>query len=164
MHPKHYLILLLLLSSCMSVEKATVYLQSKGKLAEVCAEGFPIKERVVTGTTVVITDTLTIPGDSVECPPSLSKSDKSIKVKCPDHRVEVRHSFRVDTLVQENTAKVEMYKTKYLQSVDESKILNTELRTIEKSRDKWKFRFFGLLLSIVALAGGYLFLKFYLVR
>jgi hypothetical protein len=164
MHPKHYLILLLLLSSCMSVEKATVYLQSKGKLAEVCADGFPIKERVIQGETIIEIDSIFVPGDSVECPPSLSKSDKSIKVKCPDHRVEVRHSFRVDTLVQENTAKVEMYKTKYLQSVDESKILTTELRTIEQSRDKWKLRFFGLLLGIVVLTGGYLFLKFYLVR
>jgi hypothetical protein len=146
----------------MSVEKATSYLQSKGKLAEVCAEKFPIQERVIEGQTIVVIDTLTVAGDSVACPPNLSKSDKSIKVKCPDAKVQVKHTSRVDTLVQENTAKVEMYKGYYLQEKVLKEQVQEKLATMTDSRDKWRSRCIGLLISIGAVIGVGLFFKFYL--
>jgi hypothetical protein len=152
---------LLLLSSCMSVEKATSYLQSKGKLVEVCAEKFPIQERVIEGQTIVVIDTLTVAGDSVECPPNLSKSDKSIKVKCPDVKVEVRHTSRVDTLEKESY-KTAMYKEYYLKEKVAKEATQEKLTTMTESRDKWRSRCIGLLISIGAVIGVGLFFKFYL--
>jgi hypoxanthine phosphoribosyltransferase len=142
----------------MSVEKATSYLQSKGKLAEVCAEKFPIQERVIEGQTIVVIDTLTVAGDSVACAPSPVPK----KVKCPDAKVQVKHSFRVDTLVQENTAKVEMYKGYYLQEKVLKEQVQEKLSVMTDSRDKWRSRCIGLLISIGAVVGVGLFFKFYL--
>jgi hypothetical protein len=146
-HALYIIVSLLLLSSCMSVDKATSYLQASGKLAEVCADKFPITERIIEGQTIVVLDTLLVAGDSVQCVPS----PVPLKVKCPDRKVEVRHSYRVDTLIQENTAKVEMYKEKFFKQLDrteqvESKLADTEGK-LQAAR-KYKLYFY------LALGGG----------
>lgn len=156
---KYILFLLLLLtSSCMSVEKATSYLQKKGALAEVCAEEYPIREVLIPGETIVKTDTVTVEGETVECP----ISDKPTVVKCPPVKVQVKHSFRVDTLIQENTAKTDMYKQKYFEQVGIANQLTTELSQMKESRNKWRSRCIGLFILLGTVIVLYLVMKRYI--
>lgn len=153
-----FIVLALLLTSCMSVEKATSYLKKEGALAEVCSEAFPIQEKVIQGETIVVTDSILVAGDSVECEPA----EKPFKVKCPDSKVEVRHSFRVDTLVQENTAKTDMYKTYYEKQLQRADQLEEKLSAMKDSRNKYRVRFWGLIILLGGGILGYLFINRYI--
>ena len=46
------------LSSCLTTQKAKDYLKEKDKLAEICAETYPVKTEYIKGDSVTVLDTL----------------------------------------------------------------------------------------------------------
>lgn len=88
----------------MTTEKATNYLVNKGELSKACAIYFPPKIEYKPGKTITKRDTLTIPGDSVPCPPVIQGKDTIYqKIKCPDSKRYTDTVFRTDTITIERT-------------------------------------------------------------
>jgi len=105
-----YIVLaLLLLSSCMSTEKATGYLKKKGALAGLCAEEYPVRESYKPGKPVIVRDTVEKEGKVMECPETIDKATGKAyrpKVQCPPQKVVRETVSRTDIIYQENTALV----------------------------------------------------------
>lgn len=130
------LILLLILTGCVTERRATRYMQTHGFFAaSYCASAFPVKDTVVfkPGRQPVIPapDTILIPGDSIPCPVSIVPE----KVKCPDGTI-IKIPYPVpvhDTMVitRENTAKAAALQS----SLDKQ---STSLQNAENGRKKWR--------------------------
>lgn len=110
-------VFLLLLGGCLTTEKATRYLEKNGELARIAAERYPPKIEYRPGATVVTSDTITVPGDSIPCPPVIQGRDTIIKkVKCPDQKI-IRDTLRIrDTAFVEVTARVDYLTRKNIET------------------------------------------------
>lgn len=108
MNAAKLLMLVILLSGCMTTEKATNYLVEQKKLPGICATYYPPKIEYKQGQTLIRVDTVTQIGDSIPCPPVINGRDTvRVKVKCPDAQTIYEIKERIDTIELENTAKIQ---------------------------------------------------------
>lgn len=109
MKPTAYLIVITLLASCMTTQKATDFLQKNGELAGICAEAFPVKDSLVIRDRLHIdtithtdieyaTDTIYVQGEPV-----------IIRAKCPPSQVVTKTIYKDSIHYVENTAKVQVW-------------------------------------------------------
>jgi hypothetical protein len=125
MNKLYPILLLLLISSCISTEKAARKATKDEEAAKYtnglikakyplvsssdCAEWYPIKEKIVTKRDTVKT-LVTVPGDSIPCPPVKDEKTGKVytpKVKCPDVSYFQEQITELTEKTQESTAKVE---------------------------------------------------------
>lgn len=150
---KNLLILIMvctLISGCRTTEKkAKDWAYShKDKLAEWCADCFPVKPSevipgkpvVIPGDTIITTDTVLV---QVDCPDG-SKAD------CPPNRT---RTIR-DTIVRVDTIKIRDTAMERVLTVDRDKN-RSELEAMTESRDKYR-KWFWIAMAVVA---GYTILK-----
>lgn len=97
---------ILLLSSCASRQQkaANFFRQNPNQLAEVCADLFPIRERVIPGALITKTDTTTLAGIILPCPPA--DGEKTVFISCPGTKKVTQVTTRTDTVIKENTARI----------------------------------------------------------
>lgn len=119
----------------------------------VCAKLFPLIPTYIQGKDSIIERTVTIKGDSIPCP---ENQGKVIYVKCPDAKVVYRDIFRIDTVVNERTDRVDSL----------NRILTStmaELRDYKQSNSKYikqaQTRLFYVI-SLLILFVGSVFLLF----
>lgn len=153
-----YLIILLLFTGCMSVEKAEKVMRAHPKeLAELCADCFPVKEsEVIKGDTVVRVDSV-VRIDSVkvevvaDCP-----DGTKVVVDCPPTKVieRVKYSHTTDTIKVRDSAQEKVlenerdeYKDKYAQEQERA-----------DSWRKWCLTFGSILLAY----GIFKFVRWYI--
>lgn len=146
----------LLMSGCVSVKKQRsraheFFREHPVELAELCGDKFPTKTEYLPGKTVVksdttvVTDTVTV---QVDCP-------DGTKVDCPPAKtVFIRDTVTIrDTLLQENTARVEQYR---LQSERDARLLAVKDHQLTEAEKTAKNR--GWVLAGVIAAGVIYFL------
>jgi uncharacterized protein YceK len=125
--------------------------------AEMCAESFIVKERVIQGKDSIIFDTLYVGENTFDTlTETIRDTVYRTVTKTLPAKTFTKTVIRVDTIEKENTARVRACEL----SED---ILRTDLRKAEADykdmrtkRNKWRLYFFGLL----SLCGGYAFMKF----
>lgn len=105
------------LQSCSTLEKRiakakVVAYENPKSFSEFCGTMFPVATKYVKGKDSIVTRTVTVNGDSIECPEVKDKNGKMVtpKVKCPDVKYIDTGSVRVDTAYIENTAKINAHK------------------------------------------------------
>jgi len=101
-----FLLTLLVIGGCKSVEKATAYLDKKGALPKICADRYPPKESVIERTTLRIDTLVRDVADSVECPPTVA-GKPPIKVPCPPAKDIIKIQTVERTVTVENTARID---------------------------------------------------------
>lgn len=116
MKNRYLLISILLLSACASrKEKAAAFFrQNPGQIAVLCADAFPIKERLISGKEIIQMDTAKTAALLVPCPPHYGQ--KTAFISCPGSKVVTRKVFRTDTLIKENTARISYLSDQLLKS------------------------------------------------
>lgn len=119
-------------------------------LAKVCADCFPITERIVPGKT----DTIRLPPQRIieRVPVILPNSTDTIFVDCPEHEVQVIEVGRVDTLIQENRAMVELLKGQLDKTSENLKVVSAELgvwKKVAKLRLWWVLGLTSLLAVMI---------------
>ena len=144
------------LSSCLTTQKAKDYLKEKDKLAEICAETYPVKEVFIKGDSVTVLDTLYV-GENVFDTLYYTIKDTVTRVitKTLPAKVITKTIHVTDTIVKENTARIEDFNIQLRNKEIENGILKAD-------RDNWKSkakqRFWWLLIAIGAM-GAYTILK-----
>lgn len=146
-----------MLQSCTTERKALNYLQKHPEVGAVyCNDKHPVKEVFIKGKDSVIEKTVTVKGDSVDCPPQIKGKDTiRVKVKCPDQKVIYQNVYRTDTLVKENTAKSAILGNE-LDKVNKSYLEEKILR--EKAEKEARTRLWYLI-GLMAIVGAYVVLK-----
>ena len=126
------------LSSCLTTQKAKDYLKEKDKLAEICAETYPVKEVYIDTLYYTIKDTVT------------RVITKTLPAKIITKTIHV-----TDTIVKENTARIEDFNIQLRNKEIENGILKAD-------RDNWKVkakqRLWWFLIAVGAI-GAYTILK-----
>lgn len=131
------LIILLLFSGCVSVEKAERVMRAHPtELAKLCADCFPVREsEVIRGDTVILIDTVSeVVSDTIrvnaDCP-----DGTVVTVDCPPNRVVTRvvKSHTTDTLKVRDTAYERVLS-------DERDSYRDKWANMEQSRDTWRKR------------------------
>lgn len=114
------------LQSCSTLEKRIakakiVAYENPKSFSEFCGTMFPVATKHVKGKDSIVTRTITVKGDSIECPTVEDKNGNMVtpKGKCPDVNVPCKEGIRVDTVFRENTAKLEAERLRYDKKVDE---------------------------------------------
>ena len=144
------------LSSCLTTQKAKDYLKEKDKLAEICAETYPVKEVYIKGDSVTVLDTLYV-GENLFDTLYYTIKDTVTRVitKTLPAKVITKTIHVTDTIVKENTARIEDFNIQLRNKEIENGILKAD-------RDNWKSkakqRFWWLLIAIGAM-GAYTILK-----
>lgn len=132
-----YLFLLLLLSGCVSVEKAERVMRAHPtELAKLCADCFPVREsEVIRGDTVVLIDTVSeVISDTIrvnaDCP-----DGTVVTVDCPPNKTVTRviKSHTTDTIKVRDTAYERVL-------ADERDDYRDKWANMEQSRDMWRKR------------------------
>jgi hypothetical protein len=147
------------LGGCMTTQKATDYLKKKGELAGLCADEYPVKDTVVLGDTITVTDTLEtfdVLIDTVR-----SKDTVTITKTLPAKTIRVTSTIR-DTVFRENTARV----AQQAQVIDRLTVENNELigklsqaiESHDKDKARWRGKI-GIPWWIFLLAIGIVFRK-----
>ena len=126
--------LLALLCSCATqktkTDRAINALRSnQAQLASLCAEQFPIKERVIVGKEIIKVDTIQLAGIEIPCPDS--PDQKPVFVRCPDVKKITKTIFKTDTIERENTARIVSISNRLYQ-------MEIQLKETENLRDKYK--------------------------
>ena len=105
------LCLVLMLTSCVTTEKAQRVLEKKQVLAKVCAEKYPVKTEYIKGDSVITIDTLFVGNDVIfDTVYSVAKDTVIITKTVPVTKIISKTVHVVDTVVKENTAAVEAAK------------------------------------------------------
>ena len=144
------------LSSCLTTQKAKDYLKEKDKLAEICAETYPVKEVYIKGDSVTVLDTLYV-GENLFDTLYYTIKDTVTRVitKTLPAKIITKTIHVTDTIVKENTARIEDFNIQLRNKDIENGILKAD-------RDNWKSkakqRFWWLLIAIGAM-GAYTILK-----
>ena len=144
------------LSSCLTTQKAKDFLKEKDKLAEICAETYPVKTEYIKGDSVTVLDTLYV-GENVFDTLYYTIKDTVTRVitKTLPAKVITKTIHVTDTIVKENTARIEDFNIQLRNKDIENGILKAD-------RDNWKSkakqRFWWLLIAIGAM-GAYTILK-----
>lgn len=145
---RYLFLLLLLLSGCVSVEKAERVMRSHPKeLAKLCADCFPVREiEVIRGDTVVLIDTVSeVISDTIrvnaDCP-----DGTVVTVDCPPNKIITRvvKSHTTDTIKVRDTAYERVLS-------DERDDYRDKWANVEQSRDTWRKRAilgWGILLAL----------------
>ena len=144
------------LSSCLTTQKAKDFLKEKDKLAEICAETYPVKEVFIKGDSVTVLDTLYV-GENLFDTLYYTIKDTVTRVitKTLPAKIITKTIHVTDTIVKENTARIEDFNIQLRNKEIENGILKAD-------RDNWKSkakqRFWWLLIAIGAM-GAYTILK-----
>lgn len=144
------------LSSCLTTQKAKDFLKEKDKLAEICAETYPVKEVFIKGDSVTVLDTLYV-GENLFDTLYYTIKDTVTRVitKTLPAKIITKTIHVTDTIVKENTARIEDFNIQLRNKDIENGILKAD-------RDNWKSkakqRFWWLLIAIGAM-GAYTILK-----
>ena len=144
------------LSSCLTTQKAKDFLKEKDKLAEICAETYPVKEVYIKGDSVTVLDTLYV-GENLFDTLYYTIKDTVTRVitKTLPAKIITKTIHVTDTIVKENTARIEDFNIQLRNKDIENGILKAD-------RDNWKSkakqRFWWLLIAIGAM-GAYTILK-----
>lgn len=74
-----------------------------------CANAYPVKTQYIKGKDSVHTDTVVVEGKTIPCPAVVNQKGEKVvnNVVCPPSKTIYKDVFRTDTLVKENTAKIE---------------------------------------------------------
>lgn len=114
------------LQSCSTLEKRiakakVVAYENPKSFSEFCGTMFPVATKYIKGKDSIVTRTVTVKGDSIECPTVEDKNGNMVttKVKCPDVNVPCKEVVRVDTIKEESTAKLEAERVRYDKKVEE---------------------------------------------
>lgn len=136
------LLFLGLLQSCTTERKVLNYLSKNPLLgATFCATKYPIKTDYIKGKDSLRIDTITIKGDSVICPPNTVAT----KVKCPDAKILERWNYRTDTLIKENTARLDSLQIIYITKDKEYQKEKIAKETSQNKATKRLYYIIGLL-------------------
>lgn len=95
-----FLVCMLLISSCMTEEKAVKFLKDKRALARTCAAEYPVT--VKPGLPFYVRDTIIEQGDSIPCPPvlnTISGKRDTFYIKCPPRQIITNTEFVHDTIL-----------------------------------------------------------------
>lgn len=158
----------LFLTSCVSLEKQ--FLKDKVKAAELCKIHFPTLEKESKEIIRYKTDTITIKGDSIECPLiydtiELVDDGKNeikyvpvpAKVKCPDSKI-IRDTIEIDkkVIIKDTT-------TERLLNDREKQLIEKDYKVneLENKLSKKKKHLFYIYL-VISLYVGYNAVKFYI--
>jgi len=142
--------------SCLTTQKAKDYLKEKDKLAEICAETYPVKTEYIKGDSVTVLDTLYV-GENLFDTLYYTIKDTVTRVitKTLPAKIITKTIHVTDTIVKENTARIEDFNIQLRNKDIENGILKAD-------RDNWKSkakqRFWWLLIAIGAM-GAYTILK-----
>lgn len=122
----------LLNSGCTTAKKATRYMHEHPEVAaEVCAEMFPVKDTVIKGDSIVVTDTLwgqEIVRDSVTV-------NDTVRITTTLPGKTITKTVRVtDTIVRENTARVATLENQLKEAIDEG-------LSLSRDRDHYKSKY-----------------------
>ena len=143
----------LLLSSCISVEKAEKVMRANPvELAKLCADCFPVKVSEVKIDSIFIKGKTTVRTDTVQadCP-----DGTKVKVKCPECKLVTPDTIRINNVTKiRDTAFEEVLK-------NERDDYKNKYANMEQSRDAWRKWCLWLGGILLLLCIG-LFLKFYL--
>ncbi len=153
-----------MMCGCKTPQKAIDYLKKKDALADACAAAYPVKdstvylpgdtitkERFIKGDSILVSDTVTIKGETVYV---------SKKAKCPDQLVRDRFVHDTTVVWKENTARIAaLTKTHAAEIAAVTKQLAD--KTIES--DKWKRKahmwWIFMIIGSVLTFGGILLFK-----
>ena len=147
------------LSSCnpqRKIQKAERVLKDADALAKICADEFPVKEVFIKGDSVLLFDTLYV-GENIFDTVYKTFNDTVTRVVTKTLPAKViNKTIRItDTIVKENTARIEDFNIQLRNKEIENGILKAD-------RDNWKSkakqRFWWLLIAIGAM-GAYTILK-----
>ena len=156
------------LTSCISLKKQ--FIKKPVESAELCELYFPTKELEIKEITRYKTDTITIPGDSIECPIEKKIKDTLIdgkkisiienipkKGKCPDSKI-IRDTIEIDkkVIIKDTT-------TEILLNDRESKLIESQykIKDLENKLHKKNNHLFYIYL-VISLYVGYNAVKFYI--
>ena len=156
------------LTSCISLKKQ--FIKKPVESAELCKMFYPTKEKESKDVVRYKTDTITIKGDSVECPIKTivkdtiinGKSETKIvyvptKVKCPDSKT-IRDTIEIDkkVIIKDTT-------TEILLNDIESKLIESQykIKDLENKLHKKNNHLFYIYL-VISLYVGYNAVKFYI--
>lgn len=156
-----YLIIILILTGCMTPKKAVDVLsrpKNEPVLSELCAYRFPVKDSIIKGDSVIRFDTLwETYTDTIRTDPQVIIYTDSIKVpKLVTKTIYVR-----DTIVRENTAKVAFLNSQIAELGKSNRVLSEKNAEISQERDGYrsernKARLINWILYVViGLAIGY---------
>jgi len=140
-------VVMMTLSCASKKDKAHAYFsQNKGELAEFCELEFPSKEvEYIEGDTIVINDTI-VSETQIEIPcPDPTPENPKPTVKCPEEKIIIRESVRVDTVRVENTQKIRALQSRNSRLEKQNEDLSDSVSALQK----WR-----LWLLIIALALG----------
>ena len=147
------------LSSCnpqRKIQKAEQVLKDADALAKICADEFPVKEVFIKGDSVLLFDTLYV-GENIFDTVYKTFNDTVTRVvtKTLPAKIITKTIRITDTIVKENTARIEDFNIQLRHKEIENGILKAD-------RDNWKSkakqRFWWLLIAIGAM-GAYTILK-----
>ena len=156
------------LTSCVSLEKQ--FLKDKVKAAELCKIHFPMLDKESKEIIRYKTDTITIKGDSIECPliydtievvddgkTEIKYVPVPAKVKCPDSKI-IRDTIEIDkkVIIKDTT-------TEILLNDRESKLIESQykIKDLENKLHKKNNHLFYIYL-VISLYVGYNAVKFYI--
>ena len=139
------------LSSCLTTQKAKDYLKEKDKLAEICAETYPVKEVYIKGDSVTVLDTLYV-GENVY--DTLTTTDtvtqvvtKTITKTLPPKLI--TKTIRItDTVRQENTARVAAMQIEINALKADNQFKDLQIADLKQSRNKFRLWFWILVGAI----------------
>lgn len=158
----------LTLTSCISLKKQ--FIKKPVESAELCKMFYPTKEIESKEVVRYKTDTITIPGDSIECPIEKKIKDTLIdgkkipiieyipkKGKCPDSKIIRDTIFKYKESIIKDTA------TEILLNDRESKLIESQykIKDLENKLHKKNNHLFYIYL-VISLYVGYNAIKFYI--
>ena len=156
------------LTSCVSLKKQ--FIKKPVESAELCKMFYPTKEIEIKETTRYKTDTITIPGDSIECPIKTITKDTIIngekkpkivyiptKVKCPDSKI------ILDTIETEKEVIIKDTSDEVILNDRERQLIEKDykVKELENKLSKKKKHLFYIYL-VISLYVGYNAVKFYI--
>lgn len=128
---------IIMMVGCKSPEKATAYLKKKGKLAEVCANEFPVKETVIYKKGDTVIQTVEVPGEKITITDTLNLNGEIVYrdrfISCPPTKTTTKTVHDTVFQIRENTARVEQFKQLL---ADQDK----ELKATQDESDKYQNR------------------------
>jgi hypothetical protein len=143
-----------ILSGCATFEKQKsraelFYRTYPNELAPICADAFPVKQIMLPGKAVVTHDTTIIPGPQLKCPPDAA--GKTTTLNCPPNKTIRDAIYKTDTMVLENTARVDQYRQELLTCGTTTEAQEKQIEQLKAESIKKLWWIIGL---SVALAGS----------
>jgi hypothetical protein len=133
------LVFIWMIAGCMTPQKATDYLKDKGKLAEVCAEEYPVQEKFIKGDTVTVTDTLETFDVIID---TNTVNDTFYVTKTLPPKIIRQIRTVTDTVIKENTARIFAMKKDLDECTDLLRrsydVMTKQDAEIKKQKDKWR--------------------------